>query len=326
MYVQIGEQSSSAWAERRLLNTRGPEPFAKSLFLACLLRPVRGHSRTGEHFLRVFDRTSRLLVLAAEGLQCPMALVATIVFLRVVVVEGERAEAFLQLVRESGRFPHPDVLLAFVPDKCPMAYTPLCHNADFYKPQCRQYQRVREICATLSSLAEGRMQLKDYRPDAVRGLYGAAVSPGKSDCDVQVGIMQIGMDFELLLPPEEYKRFRGYRVLYHQRGPGCHLQSVPEIGALSHELSRNGNLRPVLSKLGIRSARFWCWFFLAEHADCAIRKTRLGKDGVADRAAVLADLERYKDPAKQSEYQQVLAILRARLDGSTVPRAVVAGA
>ena len=328
MHVQIGEPESSAWAEGRLLNTRGSDPFAKSLFLARLLHPARGDSRIGEHFLRVFDRTSRLLVLAVASLQCPMALVATIVFLRVVVVEGELAEKFLQVVRETGRFPDQAALLAFVPGKCPTAYKPLGHNADIYKPRCGQYQRIREICATLSSLAEGRIQLKDYKPDAVRALYGAAVSRGKSDCDVQFGAMQIAMDFELLLPPKEYKRFQGYCVLYHQRGPGCHLQSVPEISALSHTLSRSGNLRPVLSRLGIRSARFWRWFFLAEHADCAICKTHLVKDGVADRAAVLADLDRYKDPAKQSEYQQVLAILRDRLDGSigNPARAAAAGA
>lgn len=259
-----------------------------------------------EHFLRVFDSTSRALILALASIRDLHVIVATIIFLRVVVVEGARARSWLDAVARLGQAAFvQDTMRSHCPDRCPRAYTPLGKDAGHYRGS-----RVLQIIQRLSAFVSEKPPIS-YQPEALQRLAGYK----ENALGVQFGMMQVAMDLLLLLPRSASCKLRSVLPLYKVVGSGCGLSSAHDVAQIAQAIEKCRPLRKLFRQLGF-SAKILGWWFLAEHGACAIRKYSVAvgaelaaaTDGCAPTREQL--VERYSCPAKEAEYAAVLAWLR----------------
>ena len=121
-FLQIGGELRET-ALDALIATPGRKGFrwVEMRYVSWLLTAHRA-----EHFLRPFDATSRRLILALSQVQNEHVVVATVMYLRIVVVEGARARSWLDTVARLGEAAFDLVTMrAHCPRQCPRAYTPL---------------------------------------------------------------------------------------------------------------------------------------------------------------------------------------------------------
>ena len=192
----------------------------------------------------------------------------------------------------------------YAPSKCPRAYTPLGKDAGVYRAD-----RVATIVERLSEFLGSREPI-DWSPSGFQHLLAYR----ESDLECQFGLMQVAMDLRLLLPADHQRLFAPWLPLYEVCGTGCKLRSAAEVRGAAAFLSRHRVLGRLFASLGVQPSRLG-WFFLAEHADCAVRKYLEQAGSAAYKTTCRAPtraqfVKRYRDPAKERSYKAALKTLQ----------------
>jgi len=299
--VQIGGEHREKALDQLFSRKGRGRAYADAHFAGHLLVAQRA-----EHFVRAFDATSRHLLRVCGEKTDVRLLVATVVFLRTVSVEGGNARALLDAVAARKRLVFSSGEAAkYAPSRCPRAYTPLGKDAGVYKSD-----RVATVVKRLSEFFASRDPI-DWSPSGMQHLIAYR---GDADMHCQFGLMQVAMDLRLLLPAAHKQHFARWLPLYEVVGPGCKLRSAEELRAVADFLSRHRVLGRPFAPLGVRPSGLG-WFFLAEHADCAVRKYLADAGPAAYSTCCRAPsreqfVERYRDAGKEKSYLAALKTLQ----------------